>query len=224
MSGKVPPNRPKADADLIRRLAYSKTEIKEGVAPSFSDSVPAVHEKYKLCLLFVRGYYNDSMGKPKVNDAGDYDDAAFVITPDEVFNFNANTDPSVVGWNPALGKPYAMLDVGVWYFIKGLHKGAYQALRQPDEDQAEKFGIPNHGHFTVIRDNGKTGAKHDRYADTGYHAINIHRAGINGTSSWGCLTIPPAQYTEFMIKRIYTLMEKYKQNVMATKLIIGPIT
>jgi len=224
MSGQIPRSRPQAPESLILKLARSEYKTpKDGSAFTYVKSVPAIPDQYKLCILNVRAYYADTIGKPRVNDVGDYDDAAFVITPEGIHAFNANTDPSIIGWNAALGKPYAMLDQGVHYFIRGLHKGAYQALRQPDEEQAEKYGIENYGHFPIIRDNGKPGAKNARYVEEIYGAINYHRGGNSGTSSWGCQTIPPSQYNDFMLATVYKWMDKLKQKICPVKLINGPI-
>jgi lysozyme len=123
------------------------------------------------------------MGAAGVNDRGIYDDAIFVVLPDRVVSFNANTDPS--GYRPGKGtgdeKGMAVLQPGVWNFNLGLHRGKYLALRQ-------------RGSFTVLRD----GFEHS-YSDTGDgFGINIHCGGVNTTSSLGCQTIVPEQYDEFI--------------------------
>jgi len=143
-----------------------------------------VNPKYPLYIVGVRGYYLDSMGVKGKNDRAIYDDALFVVSPNVFRSFNGNTDPSA-----QFKKGLAMLKPGVWYAHKiGLHKG-YQALSQ----QMDKV--------TVIRDGVGE--------DTGFFGINIHRGGVNTTSSEGCQTIPPAQWKEFIdlvvaeAKRIY---------------------
>jgi lysozyme len=44
-------------------------------------------------------------------------------------------------------------------------------------------------------------------------AINIHKGGVNGTSSLGCQTIPPAQWESFR-STVYMLMDRYDQSVI----------
>lgn len=127
-------------------------------------------------LLGIRGYYRDSMGQPGANDRGIYDDAMFLVTADQVTAFNANTDPSI------RRKRIASLRPGVWAYETGFHGisrgNPYPALRQA-------------GDVTVIRDD--LGGEF-----TGQFAINIHRGGVNSTSSEGCQTIPPSQWREFI--------------------------
>ena len=74
------------------------------------------------------------------------------------------------------------------------------------------------GHFTVIRDDGKG----HRYEDTGYHAINIHRGGLNGTSSWGCQTLPPLDWPDF-IAALNRHMNASSQRWIPYCLIHGPV-
>lgn len=138
-------------------------------------------------LVFVRGYYDRTMGRPG-NDRGIYDDAAFVIGPNLFFAFNANADPGTVrkGEGTGAGKGMARLKPGVWRAWKfGHHKagtpGGHRALVQ----LADKV--------TVIRD-GKTGD----YEDTGFFGINVHKGGVTRTNSEGCLTIPPDQWPAFL--------------------------
>lgn len=149
-------------------------------------------EKKELCLVFVRGYYRDSMGKPGVNDRGIYDDACFLVGfgDHQVFaSFNANTDPSVYR------KRVAVLKEGVWWWKKGKHglsrPNPYWALRQAR-------GV------TVIRD----GAGEDRDGPPRFW-INIHKGTKTNTSSLGCLTIYPTQYDSFL-KLVYDYMERYQ--------------
>jgi lysozyme len=49
----------------------------------------------EVFLIGIRGYYQDSMGKPGINDRGIYDDAICLLAPNLFLTFNANTDPSV---------------------------------------------------------------------------------------------------------------------------------
>lgn len=173
-----PTSRPQISRDIVR-----KRMVEAGVTVPVS-----VHG--------VRGYYKNTMGKPGVNDRGIYDDAQFVITPDEVRAFNGNTDPSTyrAGHGTGNAKGMAMLKPGLWAFTLGLHRGQYLALRQK-------------GTFTVLRD-GAEGP----YSDTGDgFGINIHRGGNHGTSSLGCQTIVPEQYDEYM-SLILNSVKKYYPN------------
>lgn len=172
-----------------------------------------------VALLGVRGYRRDTMGRVGVNDAGMYDDAIFLRWPGAMLACNANCDPSRIGWNSPLGKPFAQLKTGVWPFIRGKHKGQYDALRQPYEEQAADLGLADHGHFTVIRDDGKG----RRYEDTGYHAINIHHGSTYGTSSWGCQTLPPLEWPDF-IAATYREMKAAGQKWIPYCLIDGPVS
>ncbi len=183
-------------------------EIRSLIAKAFA-SVPALPAASILSacpaqVLAIRGYYRDTMGEPARNDVGMYDDAAFLVTPDKIERFNWNTDPSKVGWNPGVGKPFAMLCPGIWPFIRGLHKGQGPAWRQPDENDARRVKLstwfPDYrgqGHFKVFRAPGLPTPASP--TDTGYHAINIHWGGQYGTSSWGCQTAPASMWPAFQL-------------------------
>lgn len=139
-------------------------------------------------IIGIRGYYERSMGDPAGNDRGIYDDCiAIVGVADADFRtFNGNTDPSVTSKGVAVLKP------GVWLYKKGKHKinspSAYDAFRQAAD-------------VTVIRDL--------KGADTGQFGINIHRGSRNSTSSLGCQTVWPEQWSEF--KQFgYTVMDRAK--------------
>jgi lysozyme len=126
------------------------------------------------------------MGEPGRNDVGIYDDAIFIIDPFNVTSFNANVDPSRYGWNEGAGKYMARLSLGVWTYKPLKHHASkpsgYLAFGQGDSP------------VTVQRMTA-AGEIHDE--ETGYFGINLHRGGVNGTSSEGCLTIPPAQWVSF---------------------------
>lgn len=153
-------------------------------------------------VLFVRGYYLNSMGAKGKNDRAMYDDAAFVVSPEGVQPFNANSDPS------AFRKRIANLKAPqVVNYIPGKHglsrrDGGYPAFRQ-------------NSNVTVIRDG--VGEDTDRPGKRFW--INLHRGGVNGTSSLGCLTIPPHQWDEFR-DLVNGLLLKYGQktfNVVLTE-------
>lgn len=172
-------------------------------------------------IMAVRGYRRDTMGVPGVNDVGIYDDAMFLCAPGVFAAVNANTDPSRLGWNPGVGKPYAMLLPGLWYFRRGPHKGQRPALRQCTDEEAAENGIPNDGEFRVMRCWGADDPRN--YIEEGYFAINVHRGGETSTSSWGCQTIPPDDFDEFMLK-IWETSLKAGQQRIPYLLVDGPIT
>jgi lysozyme len=175
----VPRSRPQQ-----KREASEKILTKAGVTDAVS-------------LLGIRGYYLNSMGKPKVNDRGIYDDAIFIVSPNAYVSFNANTDPSVHR------KGIASLLPGLYRYRKGRHGissgPGYPALRPATKNEA----------LPVWRDN--------EGQSIGYH-INIHRGGNNTTSSLGCQTIVPAQWQAF-ISLVYEEMDRYGQKTIPYLLI-----
>lgn len=196
---------PKASEQLVRRILA-------GV------NLPTPTEP--VALLGVRGYRRDTMGVVGQNDVGIYDDAIFLVGKGIFLAANANTDPSKLGWNPGVGKPFAMLQTGVWYFRRGPHKGKVPALRQCTDEEAADLGIPNQGEFLVERVFGK-GDKRN-YKESGYFAINIHSGGVATTSSWGCQTIPPDEYLNFM-DAVWSSSINAKQKRIPYFLTEGPI-
>ena len=72
----------------------------------------------------------------------------------------------------------AVLNKGAWNYKCGLHRGKYKAFRQAAK-------------VTVTRDGDPP------YEDEGYFGINIHSGGWETTSSAGCQTVPPDQWTAF---------------------------
>lgn len=147
-------------------------------------------KKSPLVLVGIRGYYMDSMGVKGANDRKMYDDALFVVTLDEVVAYNFNVDPNGARKGKGTGsqKGMASLACGVWDYTAGIHKG-YQAFRQA-------------GPVTVIRDGNPP------YPHTGWHGINLHRGGVNGTSSLGCCTWPTQQFDDAK-KFIYEKLHQY---------------
>lgn len=200
----LPASRPKASEEQVRALLAGVVSADEPVA-----------------ILGVRGYYRDTVGKPGVNDVGVYDDAMFLVANGVFIPVNANTDPSRVGWNAGVDKPFAMLQPGLWYFRRGPHKGKLPALRQCTDEEADDLGIPNDGEFLVERTFGPGDQRN--YKERGYYAINIHSGGQSSTSSWGCQTIPPAQFEAFMLA-VFEHSKKANQRRIPYLLIEGPIT
>jgi len=135
----------------------------------------------QMFVCGVRGYYFDSMGKEGANDRGIYDDAIFVVGAETFASFNANTDPS------AFKKEVASLIAGCHPYKAGNHgisrpDGGYPAFRPATKNEA----------LPVKRD-GETAVPSKRAGI----AINIHRGGVNSTSSLGCQTIRPDQWSAF---------------------------
>lgn len=159
-------------------------------------------------LLGVRGYYQDTFGVKGANDRNVYDDAIFVITAEYFLAFNANCDPSKYSAGIATLLP------GTWWYRLDWHRGKYIALVQ---DSA----------VTVARDDNAD-PDDDPQLETGFFGINIHPAGLTGTESLGCQSIPTSrlkgqpsdQWREFLLavgggmfvhdlKRVpYTLIEE----------------
>lgn len=132
-------------------------------------------------VLAVRGYYSRTIGEPG-NDLNCYDDALFIVSPAGFTSWNGNVDPTRYGWNAHAGKFMARLAVGCWRFRPLIHRGKYQAFGQGvnpvSVDRVKADG-------TVAR------------TETGEFGINLHLGGSNGTSSEGCLTVPPPQWESF---------------------------
>lgn len=140
------------------------------------DLMPAERRGDPVKVLIVRGYFRDTMGKRGKNDRAMYDDAAFIVTPEGVAAFNANSDPAVYRKRVATIKANQAV-----CYKPGPHGyqsrgGPYPAFRQ-------------HEDCIVERD--------DAGDDFGMHHVNLHKGGVYGTSSLGCLTIPPHQWDEF---------------------------
>jgi hypothetical protein len=168
----------------------SSTELHDILAPYNID-----RKKYPVVVVGIRGYYMDTMGVPRKNDRGIYDDAIFIDAPNVTAAFNANTDPSV--FKPGI----AVLKPGLYFVHKiDLHRGLYPALCQ-------RAGV-----VTVIRDGNPP------VEATGYFGINIHKGGKNVTSSLGCQTIFPDQWPSFFnlvidsLKRVFG--KKYESVVV----------
>lgn len=156
-----------------------------------ADAVAYIHEpiQEEVFLIGVRGYYQDTMGKPGVNDRGIYDDAICLVAPNLFLAFNANTDPSV------FRAGIATLIPGKHMYKKGKHGiskpgGGYPAFRPATPDES----------LPVTRD-GKEGLSKGT-------AINIHKGSINSTSSEGCQTIFPDQWKEFQ-ETVYKQMDQF---------------
>lgn len=177
------------------------TSIKPNEKPKAIDIVKQL--KRTLCpewpaaVVGIRGYYKN-MGKPGENDRGIYDDAIFLVGPDHFSSYNANTDPSRYreGWGTGTHKGMACLKAGVYHaHMLGKHRGQYIAL------------VQRSGPVTVVRDGSPN------YEETGMFGINIHRGGDGTTSSLGCQTIVPDQWSSF-IQNVIRIMGEWKMATM----------
>jgi hypothetical protein len=204
-------NPPRLEADIV--LARARKTINDDAGLT-----PAGREKFLsgIVVYAERGYYRDSMGVKGVNDAGIWDDAAWIIdfTNNDVIPFRWNTDPSRFGWNEAIGKSFAILQPGVWPFRKGQHKMKGAAWRQLTDDEANVNNLSamfsdhrKDGTFRVWR--GAVGGK----SEISYQAINIHWGASYGTSSWGCQTSPPETWDQFR-DLTYALTKRVKQSIL----------
>lgn len=75
----------------------------------------------------------------------------------------------------------------------------------------------------VVRDGGIGNGKalgDGRFTDEGRNKFwtNLHKGGTNTTSSAGCLTIPPKQWTSFHELTLY-MMRRYQQSTISCNLI-----
>lgn len=131
-----------------------------------------------VAVLGRRGYYRDSMGAAGENDRGLYDDALFIVSARTFVGFNANTDPS------KHRSGIATLTPGVWKYQRCIHNQSKDPALHP---HYPAFGQA--GAVTVRRDGG--------LIESGFFGINIHRGGVNTTSSEGCQTVPPTEWDEF---------------------------
>lgn len=182
-------------------IPNSKPQLKADAAEKILQAKGIDRKKFPVCVLAVRGYYLDTMGKPGANDRGIYDDAAFIHSPTLYCSVNWNTDPTSYRKGRGMGssKGMASLKLGVWDYKIGSHKG-----KSPAGNQA--------GPVTVIRD----GIDGD-YPDTGMFGINLHWGGA-GTSSLGCQTAPPNQWPAF-INPLVAELKRYGQKTFKYVLI-----
>lgn len=183
MSRIIPPSRPKRDNAIIDAIIE-----RYAMDPSRAN------------LIFVRGWYLDSMGKPGVDDANIYDDAAFLVSPNIRESYNANTGPSF----PQKG--YAKLDLGLYTFYPSFHHIAnaakrYKALRPYPE-----------GVVLKCTRNGKPG----KCSHTNCHKGGSNPASFDVVWSEGCLTIPSTQYPDWQ-PRVWGEIVKYNGLYVGSK-------
>lgn len=190
----IPKAKPRAPRSVVHAAAAKewKKDKTRGAMPEFY-------------VLFVRGYYRDSMGKPGVNDRGIYDDAAFVVGPDTFASFRANADPSYYKTG------VSSLMVGWDEYRPGLHPisrpGGYPAFRPATA--GERLAVTRDGEAGRSRTDGV--------------ANNIHKGGYRTTGSAGCLTIYPGEWGAFHALVSLELRRSSKKKFWRG-LIDGPIT
>lgn len=200
MSIPIPPSKPKASLAVVTSSANDAWDNANPGTP-----LP------DLYVLAVRGYYRDSMGKQGANDHGIFDDAFFIVSPNGFTAWNGNTDSTRTGWNAGAGKFMARLRTGVWTYRRLKHKmsspNGYMAFGQGSNvvtvDRVDKDG-------------------NVKQIETGCFGINLHRAGINTTSSEGCLTVPQEQWVSFR-STLDEALEKAGKISFPLILIDGPI-
>jgi len=164
----------------------------------------------KMCVVGVRGYYLNSMGKRGVNDRGIYDDAFFVLSPDTFTSFNGNTDPSRYKARVAtLVAPQTIK------YKKGLHgysrkAGPYPAFRQASDVIVKRDGGSGNGRQLL------DGTFTDR--GTRRFWTNNHKGGYTVTSSAGCLTVPPNQWNAYY-SLVCLQMQRFKQRIFKMNLL-----
>ena len=201
MSVPIPRSRPKADREtVINGLIESGLWSNDDVT--------------KLSVVGVRGYYEDSMGKPGVNDRGMYDDAAFVISPETFKSFNFNTDPhSYRRGRATLASPQRVV------YIPGYHgygrRTGHPAFRQASDVVVRRDGGTGHGK--------PLGGGRFKDRASARFWINLHRGGRTTTASAGCQTVPPAQWEEFY-RLVRAELKEYEQSHFSYYLFDGPIT
>ena len=192
----IPKSKPKATRELVIAKATEAWAKEHGTAP--------LPDRF---VFAVRGYYRDSMGEVGTNDVGIYDDGFFIVTPQEMTSWNGNTDPGRYGFNNNAGKYMARLKPGCWWFRSLIHRGKYQAFGQGE----------NLVTVERIRSDGSI-AK----TESGEFGINLHLGGVNGTSSEGCLTLPPEQWRDFR-RTLNAVLHLAGLKRFALILISGPI-
>ena len=199
MSAPIPPSRPRASLSVVMTAAQTAWDVEHVALP-----LPATF------VLMNRAYYDRSMGQPG-NDVGMYDDAAFIVSALGFSAWNANTDPSRYGWNAGAEKYMARLKPGVHTFRRLKHHAS-----RPDGYMA--FG---QGERPVTVERIKQDGTIAR-TETGCFGINLHRGGVNGTSSEGCLTIPTGQWPMFDTT-LTDILKKTGSPEFTLILIDGPI-
>lgn len=185
----IPPQKPSIGLNSVEFLMRGK---------GYDKLVP----EGQVYLAIIRGYYLDMMGAKGKNDLNMFDDMAAWVWPNGFATFNFNADPTRFGYNRNAGKNMAQLCPGLWDFVMRKHKGQYDAFGQ-GENKVAVYRRDSGGQVSTIEE--------------GLFGINIHKAGINTTSSEGCLTVPLSQWDQF--KQLgYSLLKSNKQRTFKVAL------
>lgn len=207
----TPSAKPAIKRDKLERLA-----LKQWRALGNTGQLPAVY------VVGVPGYFLNSMGKAGVNDRGIYDDAFIVVTPTAYATFNGSTDPSVYRPQVATLKSPQV----IWY-KPGMHRagsaGGHPAFRQDSpvivrRDNLDKPAGYRHSSRGISVGNGY-------WTDDGYPErfwCNNHKGGYGTTSSLGCLTLPPPQWSAYYAL-VMSEMKRHGVSRFPMVLIPGPI-
>jgi len=172
------------------------------------------YAKEKVILLGIRGFFDPAMG----NKRGVYDDAVFLITDEGIEGFNFNTDPSID--RPGI----AVLQDGKYDYTQDLHGVHHLNLKDINDKVLYNTLIAHHKDLTPIpgkilpyfafRQAGPVLLKRDGDSDAALDGwpsapawIDIHKGGVNTTSSEGCQTVFPDQWEDFRDKG-YAGMDK----------------
>lgn len=154
----------------------NKPQVRKSVIDKILKDKGIDLKKYPMLIIGIRGYFLNTLGEKGVNDRGLYDDALIIYTPNVYATFNGNTDPSV-----RFKTGRAVLKKGFYLSHRfDIHNGVKNSHPAICQRVAP---------VTVIRDG--------QGEHTGMFGINIHKGGITTTSSEGCQTLPPTQWTAF---------------------------
>ena len=157
-------------------------------------------------VLAVRSYFDQTIA-PNGNNLNAYDDAFFIVSPLGFTAWNGNTDPTRYGWNANAGKYMARLKVGCYKFIHRIHRSSYWAFGQGDNEVVVER-IKSDGSIAM--------------SESGCFGIDLHKGGVNGTSSEGCNTVPVEQWQEFH-DTLLNVMNQLNTHTFDFILIDGPI-
>lgn len=166
----------------------------------------------KMTLVGVRGYYLQSMGEAGKNDRGIYDDAVFIISPDNFISYNFNTDPSGYKTGRATLEAPQIVTYKPGYHGYG-RKSGHSAFRQASSVVVRRDGDKGNGkriETSLFTD-----------ANTAKFWINLHKGGRNTTSSAGCQTLPASQWQSFY-STVRMIMKRHDQKEFEYHLITDP--
>jgi hypothetical protein len=157
------------------KLRYQRPQLTRDAVVEYLKPLAIDYNSHPLIIFGIRNYQN-----PGISKRGIYDDCIGILTANEFFQFNGNTEPSRKGLNRLHGKGLAVLNTGFWNAYRfDTHNGSH-----PHPAICQR-----RAEVKVTRDGGKV--------ETGMFGINIHKGGIMSTSSLGCQTIYALQWDEF---------------------------